>query len=89
MFIFDFKVKTFLQPPMEGVILQTYGAGNMPSRRTDIIEIIKEAHERGCIIVNCSQCLRGRVDVHYVTGKVCNILINFNVLSDEIKSCRL
>ena len=59
-----------MQPPTEGVILQTFGAGNMPSQRTDIIAEIKEAVDRGCIVVNCTQCLRGQVDVNYFTGKV-------------------
>uniref|UniRef100_A0A183EQQ4 asparaginase n=1 Tax=Gongylonema pulchrum TaxID=637853 RepID=A0A183EQQ4_9BILA len=50
--------------------LQTFGAGNMPSKRRDIIEELKRAIERGCIVVNCSQCMRGQVDAHYLTGKV-------------------
>lgn len=32
-------VRAFLQPPMAGVVIQTYGAGNMPSNRTDIMEV--------------------------------------------------
>ncbi|MFH4975166.1 hypothetical protein AB6A40_001875 [Gnathostoma spinigerum] len=63
-------VKALLQPPTQGVVLQTFGAGNMPSRRTDIIQEIKAAIDRGCIIVNCSQCVKGQVDVHYHTGKI-------------------
>uniref|UniRef100_A0A0M3KAX5 asparaginase n=1 Tax=Anisakis simplex TaxID=6269 RepID=A0A0M3KAX5_ANISI len=63
-------IRAFLQPPVQGVVLETYGAGNMPSRRTDIIEEIRKAVQRGCIIINCSQCIRGQVDVHYFTGKV-------------------
>uniref|UniRef100_A0A915CJA0 asparaginase n=4 Tax=Ascarididae TaxID=6250 RepID=A0A915CJA0_PARUN len=64
------SVRAFLRAPTQGVVLQTFGAGNMPSRRTDIIEEIKQAVERGCIVVNCSQCVRGQVDVHYFTGKI-------------------
>uniref|UniRef100_F1KVU4 asparaginase n=1 Tax=Ascaris suum TaxID=6253 RepID=F1KVU4_ASCSU len=63
-------VRAFLLPPTQGVVLETYGAGNMPSRRTDIIAEIRKAVERGCIIINCSQCVRGQVDVHYLTGKI-------------------
>uniref|UniRef100_A0A183DGV0 asparaginase n=1 Tax=Gongylonema pulchrum TaxID=637853 RepID=A0A183DGV0_9BILA len=62
-------VRASLQLPTEGVVLQTFGAGNMPSRRGDIIEELKKAIDRGCIVVNCSQCMRGQVDVHYFTGK--------------------
>lgn len=57
-------------PPIQGVVLQTFGSGNIPSHRTDIIEELKKAIERGVIIVNCSQCVRGQVDVQYHTGKV-------------------
>uniref|UniRef100_A0A0N5AVI6 asparaginase n=1 Tax=Syphacia muris TaxID=451379 RepID=A0A0N5AVI6_9BILA len=64
------SVRAFLQPPTEGVVLQTFGAGNMPSRRTDIIAEIKNAIYRGCIIINCTQCLKGQVDVQYFTGKI-------------------
>uniref|UniRef100_A0A0R3RQ01 asparaginase n=1 Tax=Elaeophora elaphi TaxID=1147741 RepID=A0A0R3RQ01_9BILA len=64
------NIRASLQPPVEGVVLQTFGAGNMPSHRTDIIDELKRAIDRGCIIINCSQCVRGQVDVQYLTGKV-------------------
>ncbi|VDM10757.1 unnamed protein product [Wuchereria bancrofti] len=64
------NVRASLQPPTEGVVLQTFGAGNMPSHRTDIIDELKKAVDRGCLIINCSQCVRGQVDVQYLTGKI-------------------
>ncbi|EYC29837.1 hypothetical protein Y032_0005g2286 [Ancylostoma ceylanicum] len=64
------SVRAFLQPPTKGVILQTFGAGNMPTKRKDIIDALKEAIARGCLVVNCSQCLKGQVDVNYATGKI-------------------
>ncbi|KAK6108788.1 L-asparaginase [Brugia pahangi] len=64
------NVRASLQPPTEGVVLQTFGAGNMPSHRTDIIDELKKAIDRGCLIINCSQCVRGQVDVQYLTGKI-------------------
>uniref|UniRef100_A0A158P9Q2 asparaginase n=1 Tax=Angiostrongylus cantonensis TaxID=6313 RepID=A0A158P9Q2_ANGCA len=72
------SVRSFLQPPTKGVVLQTYGAGNMPTKRRDIIEAITEAIKRGCLVVNCSQCLKGQVDVNYATGK---ILYDIGVIS--------
>ncbi|CAI4223613.1 unnamed protein product [Auanema sp. JU1783] len=64
-------VQSFLAPPVKGVILQTYGCGNVPSQRKDILNAIKEAiDERGLLVLNCSQCLRGQVDLNYATGKV-------------------
>ncbi|WKY08826.1 hypothetical protein Q1695_001756 [Nippostrongylus brasiliensis] len=64
------SVSGFLRPPTKGVILQTFGAGNMPTKRKDIIDALKEAIKRGCLVLNCSQCVKGQVDVNYATGKV-------------------
>ncbi|CAJ0929384.1 unnamed protein product, partial [Mesorhabditis belari] len=63
-------VRAFLAEPIKGVVLQTFGSGNMPSKRTDIIEALKSAVARGVLIVNCTQCIKGQVDVHYETGKI-------------------
>ncbi|EDO48620.1 predicted protein [Nematostella vectensis] len=62
-------VKSFLQPPMQGVVLQTYGAGNAPNNRSDLINEIKQATDRGVIIVNCTQCIHGPVVDAYATGR--------------------
>lgn len=63
-------VHAFLQPPMEGVVLETYGAGNCPSDRKDILEEIGNACQSGLIIVNCTQCSEGSVKAYYETGSV-------------------
>uniref|UniRef100_A0A8C5ETU2 asparaginase n=1 Tax=Gouania willdenowi TaxID=441366 RepID=A0A8C5ETU2_GOUWI len=63
-------VKAFLQPPMQGVVLETYGSGNAPDNRADLLEELKKATDAGVIIVNCTQCLRGSVSMSYATGKV-------------------
>ena len=55
---------------MEGVVLQTYGAGNAPDSRTDLITELKKACDRGVIIVNCSQCASGFVTDEYAAGRV-------------------
>ena len=54
-------VRSFLQPPIRGVVLQTYGAGNGPNNREDIIREIRLACSRGVLIVNISQCHSGKV----------------------------
>lgn len=61
-------VEAFLDPPVEGVVLQTYGAGNGPTARKDIMNAIRKATGRGVLILNCSQCLHGGVDPSYETG---------------------
>lgn len=54
--ITETTIRTFLAPPIQGVVLETYGAGNAPSTRADLIAALKEANDRGVVIVNCTQC---------------------------------
>ena len=74
------QIRSFFQPPMEGVILQTYGAGNIPdtSTHSDIFHELKSACERGVVIVNCTQCSQGTVSENYAGGIVstkCSIFV--------------
>lgn len=58
-----------LQPPLRGLVLETYGSGNGPTGDKAFLRVLAEAHERGVVIVNCTQCLRGNVDqTKYATG---------------------
>lgn len=67
-------IKAFLQSPMQGVVLQTFGSGNIPSNRKDLIEELKKANDNGVIIVNCTQCTCGSVSEIYEAGQVlCDI----------------
>lgn len=75
-------IKAFLQPPMQGVVLQTFGAGNIPSNREDIINELKNASARGVIIVNCTQCTSGSVTEIYETGQVlydCGVISGYDM----------
>ena len=61
-------IKNFLQPPIRGLILETYGIGNAPEG-LKLISTLKEANDRGVVIVNCTQCLKGTVNMQdYATG---------------------
>ncbi|KAI8802797.1 asparaginase-domain-containing protein [Cladochytrium replicatum] len=62
-------VRAFLSSPIAGVVIETYGSGNAPNNRPDILLALKEASDRGVIIVNCTQCKKGRVTDSYATGK--------------------
>ena len=64
------QVRSFLQLPMEGVVLETYGTGNAPDNRPDLLAEMKKATDRGVIIINTTQCLRGTVSKVYATGEV-------------------
>ena len=50
--------------------MQTYGVGNGPDERVDLIQAIKEATQRGVLIINCTQCAKGSVSATYRTGMV-------------------
>ncbi|KAJ3011208.1 hypothetical protein HKX48_006973 [Thoreauomyces humboldtii] len=67
--ITETTVRAFLAPPIKGVVLETYGSGNAPNNRPDILLALQEASDRGVVIVNCTQCKRGLVTDVYATGK--------------------
>lgn len=62
-------IRAFLTPPVAGVVLQTYGAGNGPSNRQDVLNLLSEASKRHILILNCTQCTVGSVIPSYETGK--------------------
>jgi L-asparaginase len=58
-----------LAAPMQGVVLETYGVGNAPSRDPALLAAISAATEREVVVVNCSQCHGGSVrQTLYSTG---------------------
>lgn len=58
----------FLRPPLAGLVLETYGAGNAPDNRTDFLDALRDASDRGVVIVNATQCYRGEVVTAYAAG---------------------
>ncbi|EKM55053.1 uncharacterized protein PHACADRAFT_94654 [Phanerochaete carnosa HHB-10118-sp] len=60
-------VRAFLAPPIRGLVLETFGAGNAP-QRGDLLDAFKEACDRGVVIVAISQCSKGTVSPDYETG---------------------
>ena len=61
-------VENFLREPIRGVIIETFGAGNGPDNRSDLLQVFRDANERGVILVNCTQCHRGSVYAAYAAG---------------------
>ena len=45
-------------PDLRGVVMETFGAGNAPSDK-EFLKLIKEASDRGVVILNVSQCKDG------------------------------
>ncbi|MEO1365929.1 MAG: asparaginase domain-containing protein [Acidobacteriota bacterium] len=59
----------FLDRPLRGAILHTYGLGNGPSDPAFLREL-RRATDAGVVIVNCTQCLQGSVNMAgYATGR--------------------
>lgn len=62
-------IRNFLQVPMQAVVLETYGVGNAPQDAA-FLAVLADATQRGVVIVNCTQCLKGSVDMQkYATGE--------------------
>ncbi|XP_028166059.1 uncharacterized protein LOC114356884 [Ostrinia furnacalis] len=76
-------IKAFCQPPIEGVVLESYGAGNIPSNRQDIFDEICKAVQRGVIVVNITQCSTGAVaSPIYETGRLlarCGVVSGYDM----------
>ena len=61
-------LRGLLAGPVRGLVLETYGAGNAPDDDA-LHDVLAEASDRGIVIVNCTQCLRGGVAMDsYATG---------------------
>ena len=55
-------IKKMTAPPIQAVVLQTYGIGNIPAV-PEIIEALKEAAEHA-VIVNVTSCYKGQIKEH-------------------------
>ncbi|EFA06167.2 L-asparaginase-like Protein [Tribolium castaneum] len=63
------KLELFLQP-FDGLVIRSYGSGNVPSDQPELIQVLKNAIDRGLLIINTTQCLEGAVSGIYQTGKI-------------------
>ncbi|XP_030573892.1 uncharacterized protein LOC115772079 [Drosophila novamexicana] len=61
-------VRAFLSEPMKGVVIQSFGVGNLPSNDDELMDEICKAIKRGVLIVNISQCPKGSVSPINVAG---------------------
>lgn len=57
------------QPPLQGLVIEAYGAGNGPSADREFLAAIEDATSRGIVVVVVTQCVRGSVRPGaYVSG---------------------
>lgn len=62
-------LENVLRTPLQGLVLEAYGTGNAPDRDDALLETFARATARGIVIVDCTQCLRGTVNLNaYATG---------------------
>lgn len=66
--ITEATVRAFLSPSIKGIVLETFGVGNAPNNRPDLLSAFQEASSRGVVIVNITQCKKGSVSDLYATG---------------------
>ncbi|HND99601.1 MAG TPA: asparaginase domain-containing protein, partial [Plasticicumulans sp.] len=58
----DFLAR-LLAPPLAGLVLEAYGAGNGPARDPAILAALAAACARGVVVVVVTQCLEGRAEL--------------------------
>ena len=55
--------ESIMTDKLSGIVLETFGAGNIPSDGGSLIPIISHAFESGSVITVCSQCPAGTVSL--------------------------
>ena len=81
-----------LQKPLHGLVLETYGAGNAQNNDPRFLELLTDACARGVVIVNCSQCQQGKVEMdQYATGYTLKQagLVSGHDMTPEAAHCKL
>lgn len=72
-------LENILKPPLKGLIIEAFGVGNIPTRYEGLERVLKEASDRGVVIVVCTQCLEG--DAHIGVYETSNILVEAGAIS--------
>ena len=55
--------ETIITEKLSGVVLEAFGAGNVPYYCSALKNIIEKAYQNGTIVVACSQCLAGNIKI--------------------------
>lgn len=53
--------QSIMTEKLKGIVIETFGAGNIPGNADALLPIIRKASENGTIIIVCSQCPHGTV----------------------------
>ncbi|MCC2645254.1 MAG: asparaginase [Burkholderiales bacterium] len=66
----DFVAECLATVQVKGLVLRTYGCGNIPLQHPQLAKSIQKASERGIIIINVTQVTEGCIASNYTNGKV-------------------
>jgi len=55
-------LRALLDSGVQGLVLECYGSGTGPSDNAELLDVLREAHERGVVLAAISQCARGHVE---------------------------
>ena len=55
-------LRNTLQQPVKALILLSFGVGNAPKNQA-LLAQLADADKKGIIVLNCTQCMRGKVDM--------------------------
>lgn len=84
--------KTILTSNLKGVVIETFGSGNIPDDKGTLLPILDKAKKNGVAIVVCSQCPQARVNMNaYEAGSILAKagLISGKDMTSEAAVCKL
>lgn len=55
--------ESIMTETLKGIVIETFGAGNIPGHGDALLPIIKKAYQNGVVMVVCSQCPQGTVSL--------------------------
>ncbi len=66
-------VENVIRQPVKALILRSYGVGNAP-QDSALLTCLSKAKEQEIIVINCSQCIKGKVNMSgYATGNALSL----------------
>lgn len=85
-------LRNVLKPPLQGLVLEVYGAGNGPDQDVAVMAALRAATARGVVIVAVTQCLRGAARLgEYAAGSAlarAGVVSGFD-MTPEAALCKL
>ena len=85
-------LRFLLEQPVQGLVLETFGAGNAQSNLPSFLHLLRQASDKGVVMVNCTQCLHGKVEMsQYETGQRLQEagLVSADDMTPEATHCKL